>query len=134
MHHYIWKGQYISHPDGVIKFETGEVTDQQVKEELNNFKEDNPNYIGTSCNCSDFAASALESATGIKITGEDVGNGYNKINTPNGVFRQAEKQKGAKVLKHPGDHVYKPFNETAPWFVRKKKLTNEKKKYILFVS
>ena len=50
-------------PDGVVQLTTDQATDDLIKNDLADFKKNNPNYNGVKCNCSNYAKIGTERAT-----------------------------------------------------------------------
>jgi RHS repeat-associated protein len=95
--------------DGVVKFTTSEFTDSQVKKDLEKFMKSNTNYNGKRCNCSDFAKEGVKTASGNKKIDASESIMFSKSTTPNKLYKEAIKQKNAKVIKNPGKKVNNTF-------------------------
>jgi RHS repeat-associated protein len=86
------RGENGKSPDGIILLATSREMDGLIKSKIENYKKDNPKYVGASNNCSDFALSVIDiirKGTG----GENFGKEqfYNSFFvTPNELFKDTK--------------------------------------------
>ncbi len=92
--------------DGIIKFETGQETDQGVKDALSEHQKNNPDYIPRDNNCSDYAEAGVDAFGDEKVDGtESAYGGAVEGTTPNRLFGETEKLLGAQVMADPGSVI-----------------------------
>lgn len=95
--------------DGIIKFETGQETDQGVKDALSDHEKNNPDYNSRENNCSDYAKEGVNAVGDEKVDGTETGTVPTKYGpmpvegtTPNQLFNETEKLPGAQIMADPG--------------------------------
>lgn len=98
-------------PEGAILLKTNYVTDQAVRKALETFKQENPEYNAVCANCSDFAKTGAETATGQEFDASE--NLVPLIGTtvPNKLFQEVAKASNTTIIKDPGEQVKKSFEE-----------------------
>jgi hypothetical protein len=94
-------------PDGIIELTTSMETDAGIKNQMEVYAIQNPNYQGTSNNCTDYVVFGVGLATGGKVDAkEEPVSFWGKLSglsgtTPNKAFTETEKAPNATVIKDP---------------------------------
>lgn len=81
--------------------------DQSAKDALKTHEENNPDFIGTKNNCTDYVESGVE-ATGAKIDAEEKVLGITAT-TPNKLYKEVSQLPNATIVKDPGPAVNNSF-------------------------
>ena len=90
--------------DGVIRFEGNRQRDAMVVGALAIHEENNPSFNGVNNNCSTYAKTGVEAASGQTVDGTEPSI-YGPAATPNQLYKDSVNLQGAEVLIDPGQKV-----------------------------
>jgi RHS repeat-associated protein len=99
--------------DGIVKIDTKYEDDQKAIAVLDQRLAADKPYNGETNNCTDNTKAGLEAAVGQNVSAIETVKSGVEANTPNYLFKSAEKLPNASVLKSPGNKVDNGFVEGA---------------------
>jgi RHS repeat-associated protein len=87
-------------PDGVIIFATSKEMDGLIKSKIGQYKENHPQYVGASNNCSDFVLSSLKVLGKNKLSGTFGKESFmtSTFTTPNELFKDSKSYVNSGIL------------------------------------
>lgn len=101
--------------EGIVGIGTDYAADQKVNFTMKVIAGVNTDYNGATNNCTDYAQSGVQAATGARINADEtiprVTFGSFTATTPNQLFKQTRTLQNATVLKNPGDLVNKKYKD-----------------------